>query len=155
MFLTSRNTFLVIADDTEEFKIAWKYACLLAKKSDRYVAVLNVVEAPEIQHWGTLEEQMKKELRRKGEEFLWGIARDIYEYSGLRPCLYMEEGDRISAVAELIKNDENIRFLVLGGGKGSPGPLVSYFMGKGMEHLNVPMMIVPGHFEEESLHTLL
>ena len=47
--------------------------------------------------------------------------------------------------------DLSITKLILGGSvqSKSPGPLVSYFTGKGLSKLRVPLTIVPGNLAED------
>lgn len=68
----------------------------------------------------------------------------------------MLEGKKTDALVELIENDKTIKMLLLGGDtQGSaPGPLVSYFSGKGLGQLRVPLTIVPNHLTDEEIDNI-
>ena len=69
------------------------------------------------------------------------------ELTGRIPALYLLEGSRAETLVEVINEDEHIRMLALAGKTkgGGPGPLVSYFTGKGLSRMRVPVLIVPDH----------
>ncbi|PZO86590.1 MAG: universal stress protein [Micavibrio aeruginosavorus] len=146
------GTYLVVADDTDEFKIALRYACEMAKNRRARVGILRIVEDQDFQHWGAVEQRMKKELREQAEKYLWSVAKAANELNGTMPSLYIAEGDKGEAVLQTIDADEYIIQLVLGGGveHSTPGPLVSFCVGKGLGRLKVPVVVVPGHIKEFS-----
>ena len=63
--------------------------------------------------------------------------------AGIKPCFYIKEGKTRQEVAKIIAADTKIRALVLGAASSSSNPLVSYFTGKGLSELTVPLVIVP------------
>ena len=145
------GVYLVVADDTDEFKLALKYACITAKNHRARLGILHIVEDQEFQHWGSVEGRMKKELREQGEKYLWTIAMEATDINGIVPSLYIAEGEPGEALLKTIDDDEAIVQLILGGGpNGAPGPLVSFCLGKGLTRLNVPVVIVPSHIKEFS-----
>lgn len=144
------GTYLVVADDTEEFKSALHYACVTAKNHRAKLGILHVVEDQDFQHWGAVEERMKKELREQSEKYLWNVAKMANDLNGTIPSLYIAEGERGQALLKVIEADSHIIQLVLGGGveHHSPGPLVTFCTGKGLADLRVPVVVVPGHLKE-------
>lgn len=145
------GTYLVVADDSDEFKIALRYACETAKNRRARVGILHIVEDQDFQHWGAVEQRMKKELREQAEKYLWSVAKAANDLNGTIPSLYVGEGDKGEAVLKAIDSDEYIVQLVLGGGMDhSPGPLVNFCVGKGLARLKVPVVVVPGHIKDFS-----
>ena len=59
-------------------------------------------------------------------------------------------------ITKLIKEDEDISFLVLaaGTGKEGPGPLVTTIAGKAAATFPVPIVIVPGSLTDEEIDAL-
>lgn len=145
--LIAGGTYLVVADRSEEFCIALQHAAALAKANGCHVGILVVLEDQGIQHWGGIEERMKHEQREDAERMLWSIATQIEERGYSMPAFYVEEGNPREVLARLIEDDPNISKLILGAGSqgNGPGPLVSYFTGKGLSRLRVPVLIVPEH----------
>ena len=145
------GVYLVVADDTAEFKQALQYACITAKNHRARLGILHIVEDQEFQSWGSVEGRMKKELREQGEKYLWTIAKTANDINGIMPSLYVAEGEAGEALLKTIDEDKRIVQLILGGGPdGAPGPLVSFCLGKGLSRLNVPVVIVPSHIKEFS-----
>jgi hypothetical protein len=95
---------------------------------------------------------MKKELREQAEKYIWNVAKTVNETNGMMPSLYIAEGERHEALINTIEKDSKVVQLILGGHMegGSPGPLVSYIMGKGLGRLRVPVVLIPGHLKEFS-----
>lgn len=150
------GVYLVITDDTEEFGLALRYAARRAETSRAHVGILHTLSIDDFQHWGNVEEMMRKELRAESEKIIWNAAKKVNDLNSTRPVLYMREGSRIDSIIDLINEDEHIRMLVLAasaGGKG-PGPLVSHFTGKGLSRLRVPITIVPGDLEPQKIDAL-
>lgn len=141
--------YLLVVDVTAEFNVAVDYASDFAKANNGEIALLNIIEIDHIDHWGNIEGKMKKEMRAQAEKMIWEAAGRITHHTGLIPMVCIEEGKRSEAILETINRYPEICMLILGGDSQSsnPGPLVTYFAGKGLSRLRVPLMIVPGHLE--------
>lgn len=145
------GTYLVVADDTDEFRAALRYACSIARAHRARVGILMILENQDFQHWGAVEQKMKRELREEGEKYLWTVAKTANDYNGTIPSLYFAEGTGGEAVIKTIEGDEHVIQLILGNRAGAgPGPLVSYCLGKGLENMRVPLVVVPSHIKEIS-----
>jgi hypothetical protein len=142
-----KRIYLIVADDTEEFNSALHYVCKAAVANHTRIGVLRVLPDDGFQHWGNLEERMRQERREEAEKLLQGIAGRIKEMSGLMAVLYIGEGSAADAVLKTIQDNPDISNLFLGGSTkaGGPGPLVSYFLGKGISKLPVPLTVIPDH----------
>src|SRR5690606_32299733 len=111
--------------------------------------ILMILDNHDFQHWGAVEEKVKKELREAGEKYLWTVAKTANDFNGTIPSLYFAEGESGVAVIKTIDEDEHIIKLVVGNRAGAgPGPLISYCLGKGLEHMRVPLVVVPAHLKE-------
>lgn len=148
--------YLLVADQTEEFGIALKFASKIAKANNAHVAILYVLEKQEFQHWGDIEARMRQEQRAEAEQFLFDMARRVNEYAHTYPVFYMREGTRLESLIDVLESDKSIKRLILGGSVGgSPGPLISYFSTKGLGVLNIPLTIVPGNLELHEIDELI
>jgi len=143
------GTYLVVADESEEFRIALRYAVRMANANKCRVGIVYVMQCQGFMHWGNVEKRVLEEQRQLAETVLNEACFEVSERGGQIPALYLEDGGRIDTLTNAIENDPNISMLILGGGtKGSgPGPLVSHFTGKGLSRLRVPVMVVPDHFD--------
>ncbi len=147
------RVFLVVVDDTEEMRVALRYACRRAARTHGRVALLYVMESSEFQHWMSVGDLMREEARSEGEQILQRCATQVSEQTGALPVLYLREGSRRSQLMELIDEEPSISILVLAADTGprGPGPLVSALTGKFVGKLRVPVTIVPGHLSDEEV----
>lgn len=141
--------YLVVVDNTEEFSVALRYICGVAKSNGARLATLYVMEREEMQTWLGIAQQIHEEYVNEAEILLNKACKIIKEENGQVPTVYLEEGGRPDVIIDVINNDPSITHLVLGGdtSSSSPGPLVSYFTGKGLSKLRVPLTIVPGNMK--------
>jgi nucleotide-binding universal stress UspA family protein len=152
----SERVFLVVVDETEEMKVALRFACRRARKTGGRVALLCVIEPSEFQHWMAVEDLMREEARTEGEQLLQRLAGQVNELVGTMPVLYVREGKVRDELMALLEEEPSISILVLGantGGRG-PGPLVSALTGKMVGKLRVPVTIVPGNLDDEAIDAL-
>ena len=66
--------FLVVVDETEEMRVALRYAALRAFHTGGKVALLAVIEPPGIQQFAAIEERMEEERREEAEQLLAGFG---------------------------------------------------------------------------------
>ena len=148
--------FLVVVDETEEMKVALRYACRRARHTDGRVALLYVIEPSGFQHWMAVGDLMREEARTEGEEVLQRLAAQVSEISGNLPILHIREGNRRDELLDLLDEDPEISLLVLGASTESrgPGPLISALTGKYISKLRVPVIIVPDSLSEEVIDSI-
>ncbi len=150
---SSDRVFLVVVDETEEMKVALRFACRRARHTGGRVALLFVIEPAEFQHWMAVEDLMREEARSEGEQLLQRLAAQVNELVGSIPILYVREGKVRDELFKLIEEEPRISILVLGANPGSrgPGPLVSALTGKMIGKLRVPVTVVPGNLGEDEI----
>lgn len=149
----SPRVFLVVVDDTQEMQLALYYACLRARRTGGRVALLEVLEPGEFQHWMSVGDLMREEARQDAERHLQRLAGQVNELLGAYPILYLREGNRRDELLDLIDEDHSISILILGAKTtgGGPGPLVSALTGKFLSNLRIPLTLVPDNLSEEEL----
>lgn len=140
-----QRVFLVVVDQSEELKVALRFAARRAKATGGRVAMLYVTEPAEAE-WLGVGEIMREERRAEAELRLQELSALVQELSGDMPVLYVREGDVREELLKLIEEEPSISILVLGAdtGSGGPGPLVTALTGKFASRLNIPLTIVPG-----------
>jgi nucleotide-binding universal stress UspA family protein len=150
---TYDRVFLVVVDETEEMKVALRFACLRARRTGGRVALLYVIEPAEFQHWMAVGDLMREEARSEGEQLLQRLAAQVNELVGTIPVLYVREGKVRDELFKLLDEEPRISVLVLGANTGSrgPGPLVSALTGKMIGKLRVPITVVPGNLGDEEI----
>lgn len=150
------GTYLVVADDSDEFNNALRYVLRLAESKRGHIAIATTYERADFVHWGGVEEVIREEARALCEQRLFKVAKDMKEISAQTPVFYIEEGDRAEVIQRLIDEDETIVMLVLAASAhaGGPGPMVTHFTGKAVQKLRVPVLIVPGHIDHTTIDNI-
>ena len=149
------GVLLLIADKSDEFSKALRYASRLTEYSGAHIGLVYIMEEQGFQHWGNIEERMQDEMRTEAEQYLFDVATTVLEITGKIPVFYIQQGAKAETIVSLITNDKTIKMLILGGDtQGSPGPLVSYFSSKGLGQLRVPLTVVPGHLEMSDIDNI-
>lgn len=150
------RVFLIIVDDSDEWRAALRYACRRAKSTGGRVALLRVIEPAEFQHWMSVEEVMREEAREEAEGLLQRVAKEVNQLTGQMPALYVREGGRREQLLQLIDEEPMISILVLAAATGSegPGPLIQELMTKRVASLRIPVTVVPGNLSEEDIDAL-
>src|SRR5881397_2370063 len=125
------RVFLVVVDESEEYRVAVHYAARRAAHTGGRLALLYVIEPAEMQQWMAIEELAQAERREAAEELLQKLCEDIAPIAGSMPIVYIREGRRGDELLALINEDPTISILVLAAGTGAegPGPLFSYLSG--------------------------
>jgi len=153
---TSDRVFLVVVDETEEMKVALRFACQRARRTGGRVALLYVIEPADFQHWMAVEDLMREEARSEGEQLLQRLAAQVNELVGTIPVLYVREGKVRDELFKLLDEEPRISILVLGANTGSrgPGPLVSALTGNMIGKLRVPVTVVPGNLADDEIDSV-
>jgi hypothetical protein len=144
--------FLVVVDETDEMRVALRYAALRAFHTGGKVALLVVIEPPGIQQFAAIEERMEEEAREDAEALLAKLSAEVKEIAGSTPSLYLRSGRPSEELLALIDEEPSISVLVLGAGTGQegPGPLITALVSSSGK-LRVPVTIVPGGLSAEQI----
>jgi nucleotide-binding universal stress UspA family protein len=152
----SDRIFLVVVDETEEMRVALRFACRRARNTGGRVALLYVIEPADFQHWQAVGDLMREEARSEGEQLLQKLAAQVNELVGSIPVLFVREGKVNDELFKLLDEEPSISILVLGANTGArgPGPLVTALAGKMVGKLHVPLTIVPGNLSDEAVDAI-
>jgi nucleotide-binding universal stress UspA family protein len=155
-FAPSERVFLVVVDETDELKLALRYASRRAQHTGGRVALLFVIEPSDLQQWAAVETLMREEQREQAEALLQKLAAQVAELAGTMPIIFIREGRRRDELLALIDEEPSISILVLAASAGAegPGPLITALTGKALTKLRVPITIVPGSLTEQQLDAL-
>jgi nucleotide-binding universal stress UspA family protein len=149
------RTYLVVIDDSDEARVALRFAARRAAKTGGAVEILALVPRPEFVQWGGVQAAMDEEARLRAEALVARAAGELIEETGLRPSITVRQGDPVAVVRELLKNSPGVAALVLGAAaNGGPGPLISHFAGAEAGVMPCPVMIIPGSLSDEALDLL-
>ncbi|MGO4570722.1 universal stress protein [Microvirga sp. 2TAF3] len=151
-----RPKFMVVVDQTPECSRAIHFAARRAARTGASMIMLSVVEPPDNFEWLGVGEAMIEEAQEEAQKQLENAASEARGAAGVEPELAIRIGDRAEQIIKLIREDEDISFLVLAAGssKDGPGPLVSTLAGKAASTFPVPIVIVPGSLTDEEIDAL-
>lgn len=149
------RSYLVVMDETPEARTALRFAARRAARSGGNVELLAVIEPQEFVQWSGVQAAMEEEARLRAEAMVAEASGTLAEEAGIRPSITVRQGEQVKAVADLLKERDDISALVLGAAAESgPGPLISHFAGVAAGTLPCPVVIVPGGLGDEALDRL-
>lgn len=144
--------FLVIADDTPEFKVVLRLAALRAARVNGEMIMLRIIPESDFQHWMSVQDIMEEEARVEAEELLENFAKEVKELAGISPELIVRKGNVRDVITSYIKEDQDVHMLVLGANvNGDPGPLVRAFREDLLNVLHMPVLVIPGNMTNEEI----
>src|SRR6187551_1713270 len=106
------RVFLVVVDESEELRVALRYAARRAQHTGGRVALLYVIEPTELQHWGAVESLMREERREEAEALIQKLAAEVTQMAGTMPIIYIREGRRRDELLAMIDEEKSISILV-------------------------------------------
>lgn len=154
---TLQKSYLIIADESEEFSAALYYALRLANLNNGHVSIAHIQDLQDFLHWGAVENMVREDMRKESEQILYRIARECNTYNNHIPSLYSREGKAVDVIQEILEGDPRICALILAASTKSsdPNPLIKHFSGKAGAALKIPLMIIPGTLGKDDVENLL
>ncbi|MBO0346402.1 universal stress protein [Roseibium limicola] len=151
-----RRKFLVIVDDTPECDRAIVYAAKRAARTGGVLLLLYVIAQGDFQHWLGVEEIMRAEAKEKADQTLAKAADRGRSVARTEPECIVGEGNTSEVILDIIDSDPDVAILVLAAGLSNegPGPLVASIAGKSSGNFPIPVTIVPGNLDDESIAAL-
>jgi nucleotide-binding universal stress UspA family protein len=149
------RTYLVVIDESEEARLAMRFAARRAAKTGGALHILSLVEQADFVAWGGVQATMEAEAREKAEELVRTAAGTIFDELGIKPEITIKKGEGVEVVREMLEEHPEIAALVLGAAaQGTPGPLVAHFTGNNAGSLQCPVMVIPGSLDDAALDLL-
>ena len=151
-----RRKFVVVVDETPECDRAIVYAAKRAARTGGVVTLLFIIAPGDFQHWLGVEDIMRAEALEAAESALAKAAERVRSVARTEPETVIREGTKAEEIMELIDTDADIAILILAASTGSegPGPLVSSIAGKSAGTFPIPVTIVPGNLDDDSIAAL-
>ena len=148
-----RRRFVVVVDDSPECRVAMRFASARAAHVEGGSLVLfHVIPPVEFQHWLGVQETMREEQYEEAEELLGHISEELSDYCGVRPEIYIREGNPPEELQKFIEEEKDLFALFLGASTDeTPAPLIDYFTGPMAGKLTCPVVIVPGKLATDEI----
>lgn len=147
------RAYLVVIDESAEARAALRFAARRAARTGGSIELLAIIPRPEFVQWGGVQAAMEEEARLRAEAMVLQASGAVVEEAGVRPSITVKQDEPVRAIADILKERDDISALVLGAAEGTPGPLVSHFAGLAGT-LPCPLIIVPGSLDDETIDRL-
>lgn len=154
------RVYLVIVDESDEARVALRFATRRAIKTQGQVHILALVPPQPFSAFGGIQATIEEEARARAETIAAAAAGSVLSQAGHMPVIAVVSGDPVKAVREYLSQHSEVAALVLGapaGGGASgagQGPLIGHFTGAGLGALSCPLFIVPGGMDEAEIDRL-
>ena len=151
----TKRTYLVVVDDSDEARVALRFAARRAAKTSGRIEVLGIVEPQDFVQFGGVQAAIEEEQRLRIEGVVSSAIGEILDESGVEANIIIQQGEGVKTVRDYVGERPDVAALVLGAAPtGNPGPLVSSFCGNGAGELPCPVMLIPGSLSDERLEQL-
>ena len=150
-----KRTYLVVVDDSDEARVALRFAARRAAKTNGRIEVLGVVEPQDFVQFGGVQAAIEEEQRLRIEGVVSSAIGEILDESGVEANIIIAQGEAVKTVRDYVGERPDVAALVLGAApSGNPGPLVASFCGNDAGKLPCPVMLIPGSLSDERLEQL-
>lgn len=148
------RVYLVIMDESDESRVALRFATRRAVKTQGAVHILALIPRQPFSAFGAIQATIEEEARARAETIATAAAGSVLSEAGHMPVICVGSGDPIAVVRDYLAQ-HSVHALVLGApGEGGPGPLIAHFAGAGIGALPCPLFIVPGGLTEAEIDRL-
>ena len=152
-----KKKFLVVIDDSKELKNAIHFAAQRAKNTNGALSMLYVVDHAINAQWSKVEHLIEQEETSEAKKICRNWAQLIKEQFNIDTEIIIKLGNKKDEILKLLKEDSNIRFLVLAtsGDGENPGPIIKSLLSSKMRDLSIPIVLVPGSMEEKDINLIV
>ncbi len=148
------RVYLVIIDETEEARVAVRFASRRAAKTGGMVHLLALVPRQSFSAFAGIQATIEEEARDRAEVLANSAAGELAYESGKMPQIAVRVGDAKAVILEYLQEHPEVAALVLSAASdGTPGPLVTHFSAHAGD-LPCPLFIIPGGLSMEEIDKL-
>ena len=152
-----KKKFLVVIDDSKELKNAIHFAAQRANNTNGALSMLYVVNHAINAQWSKVEHLIEQEETSEAKKICRNWAQFIKNKFNIDTEIIIKLGNRKDEILKLLKEDKNIRFLVLAtsGDGENPGPIIKSLLSSKMKDLSIPIVLVPGSMDEKDINLIV
>lgn len=148
------RVYLAIIDETEEARVALRFAARRAAKTGGMVHLLALVPRQAFNAFSGVQATIEEEARDRAEVLANSAAGELAYESGKMPQIAVRVGDGKTVIAEYLAEHPEVAALVLSAAaEGAPGELVSHFSAHAGS-LPCPLFVIPGGLSVEEIDRL-
>ena len=148
-----KKKFLVIIDESKELGNAIYFAANRALHTEGKLSLLYVVDPAINAQWAKIENLIEQEATSEAKKICRTWSQKIRDRFKIDSEIIIKIGNRAEQVLKLLKEGQDIRFLILASASNSedPGPIIKALTSKKIKELSIPIVIVPGSLEEKDI----
>ena len=152
-----KKKFLVVIDDSEELENAIPFAAQRAKNTNGALAMLYVVDHAINAQWSKVENLIEQEETSEAKKICRNWSQLIKDKFNIDTEIIIKLGSKKEEILKLLKDDTNIRFLVLATSRDgeNPGPIIKSLLSSKMSDLSIPIVLVPGSMDEKDIKLIV
>ncbi len=152
-----KKKFLVVIDNSKELENAIQFAAQRAKNTNGNLAMLYVVDHAINAEWSKVENLIEQEETSEAKKICRNWAQLIKEKFDIDSEIILKLGNKKDEILKLLKDDKNIRFLVLATSRDgeNPGPVIKSLLSSKMKDLSIPIVLVPGSMDEKDINLIV
>ena len=109
-----KRTYLIVVDDSEEARVALRFAARRAAKTNGRVEVLGIVEAQDFVQFGGVQAAIEQEQRLRIEGVVSSSIGEILDESGVEANIIVQQGEVVRTVRDYLAGRDDVAALVLG-----------------------------------------
>src|SRR6476620_5960648 len=98
----SQRTYLVVVDDSEESRVALRFAARRAAKTEGRIEVLGIVEPQDFVQFGGVQAAMEEEQRLRIEGVVSAAIGEILDESGIEANIIIRQGEGVRTVRDYL-----------------------------------------------------
>lgn len=148
------RVYLVIMDETDESRVALRFASRRAAASGGAVHILALVAKQNFNAFGAVQATIEQEAYDRAEVMASSAAGSLFSESGKMPTITVKTGSGQAVIKDYLAEHPEVAALVLGAARdGGANPLISHFSSHAGT-LPCPLYVVPGAFSAEDIERL-
>ncbi|WEK47012.1 MAG: universal stress protein [Candidatus Andeanibacterium colombiense] len=147
------RVYLVIMDETDEARVALRFASRRAAGTEGSVHILALVPPQDFVAFGGVQATIEQEARDRAEMLAASAAGALQSEGVKLPLISVRQGESDKVIRDYLTEHPEVAALVLGAATDGPGPLVSHFASIS-GGLPCPLFVVPGGLSDEEIDRL-
>src|ERR1700755_1143465 len=97
-----KRTYLVVVDDSDEARVALRFAARRAAKTSGRIEVLGIVEPQEFVQFGGVQAAVEEEQKLRIEGVVSSAIGEILDESGVEASIVVRQGEAAKTVRDFI-----------------------------------------------------